>query len=208
MPKKRRTKKQQNQEKVQPDEDSALEDIEVLSDGSGCSSNENDFTTLTSSTGAAYHPPCQQTSKSHYERRPEKDPNDEIIHHLVEMHGTLEKQKCQIDKLTSENDTGKEKLKKFCAQNKSLLLGLGRMKQTNLKGFVSTQIQESLMVESSNNEEKPDSTQPPSNKVYGATGSGARSVIIPCLGVLCKKKKRVRINNDSQPPSAKQHDMP
>ena len=56
------------------------------------------------------------------------------------MHRTLEKQKCQIHKLTSENDAPKEKLKKFHAHNKSLPTGLGHMKQTNLKGFISTHI--------------------------------------------------------------------
>ena len=64
------------------------------------------------------------------------------------------------------------------------------------------------MVESSEDEEKPDSTQPPSNKVYGATGSNAGSGIVPCSGVLHKKKKRARINSDSQPISVKQNDTP
>ena len=52
-------------------DNSDSEEIEVLTDS--CSKNENDFTTLTSSTGTAYHPPNKHTTKSHYGKRGEDD---------------------------------------------------------------------------------------------------------------------------------------
>ena len=48
-------------------DDSDSEEIEVLTDS--CSENENDFTTLTSSSGTAYHPRSKHTAKSRYGKR-------------------------------------------------------------------------------------------------------------------------------------------
>ena len=48
-------------------DDSNLEEIEVLTNS--CSENENDFTTLTSSSGTAYHHPSKHTTKSQYGKR-------------------------------------------------------------------------------------------------------------------------------------------
>ena len=48
-------------------DDSDPEEIKVLTDS--CSGNENDFMTLTSSSGTAYHPPSKHTTKSRYGKR-------------------------------------------------------------------------------------------------------------------------------------------
>ena len=115
------------------------------------------------------------------------------------------KTKKQITKLTSENNKAKEKLKRIHTQNKSPL-DSGRLKETSLKAFASSQLLDSVMVDSLEEDEKyhkqPDSTQPPLNKDHGTTGSDAGSVF-QCSGVVHKKKNRQRINKDSQPPSVR-----
>ena len=60
-------------------DDSNSEEIEVLTDS--CSENENDFMTLTSSTGTAYHPPSKHTTKSHYQKRG----GDDIVRRIDSM---------------------------------------------------------------------------------------------------------------------------
>ena len=80
------------------------------------------------------------------------------------------------------------------------------LKQSKIKSFVSTQIWDSLNLDSSDEEEdngawKPDSTQ------QGATGSDGGSGHIPCSGVVHKKPKRKRIDSELQP-SVKQDNTP
>ena len=107
-------------------DDSDSEEIEVLTDS--CFKNENDFTTLTSSSGTAYHPPSKHTTKSRYGMR---GGDDDIVRWIEMMQCTLQEQKKQINKLTTENSEAKDKLKKLHAHKKPL-------KQSNLKTFLST----------------------------------------------------------------------
>ena len=200
-----------HQTKVPVADESGSDDIEVLLDDS-CSSNENDFTTLTSSHGQAYHPPSRVTSKSRYGK---KSDDDDIIHRIEQMRKTLERQKKQITKLTSENNEAKEKLKNMRSRDTS---PLERLKKTSLKAFTSTNLG-SVLAESSDDAEnypkQPDSTQPHVHKDHGTTGSDAGSVfnkdlsatgsdagsIFQCSGVVRKKNKRQRINSrESEPP--------
>ena len=117
------------------------------------------------------------------------------------MQRTLQKQKKQINKLTTENSEAKDKLKKLRAHKKPL-------KQSNLKTFLSTQ---SVDVDSSDDDaldhdnKIPDSTQPNKDTLDNvATGSNVGSVF-QCSGVVRKQKKWARIDSDS---TMKQHDMP
>ena len=64
--------KQQQQQ--QQDDETSDDDIEIVSDAESCSTNKNNFTTVMSGMGQAYHPPSHHTSKSRYERsKGEKD---------------------------------------------------------------------------------------------------------------------------------------
>ena len=117
------------------------------------------------------------------------------------MQCTLQEQKKQINKLTTENSEVKDRLKKLCAHKKPL-------KQSNLKNFFSTPL---VDVDSSdddtldNDNKIPDSTQPSKDTLDNmATGSDVGSVF-QCSGVVCKQKKWVRIDSDF---TVKQHDMP
>ena len=114
------------------------------------------------------------------------------------MRHTLEKQKRQINKLTSQNNTAKQQIKQISGCK--VQPGVSSLKQSKIKSFVSTQIRESLNLDSSDEEEdigaqKPDSTQ---QGVTG-TGSDAGSGHILCFGVVHKKPKHKRIDSDSQP---------
>ena len=84
------------------------------------------------------------------------------------MRHTLEKQKRQIYKLTSQNNAAKQQIKQI--NERKVQPGVSGLKQSKIKSFVSTQIRDSLNLDSSDEEEdngawKPDSTQ------QGATGS-------------------------------------
>ena len=101
--------KQQQQQ--QQDDETSDDDIEIVSAAESCLTNENDFTTLTSGMGQAYHPPSHHTSKSCYGRsKGEKDATDDVIQRIEEMRHTLEKQKRQINKLTSQNNADKQQI--------------------------------------------------------------------------------------------------
>ena len=100
------------------------------------------------------------------------------------MQRTLQEQKKQINKLTTENSEAKDKLKKLCAHKKPL-------KQSNLKTFVNIP---SVDVDSSDDDaldedhKIPDSTQPTKDTLDNvATGSDAGSVF-QCSGVVHKQK--------------------
>ena len=117
------------------------------------------------------------------------------------MQHTLQEQKKQINKLTTENSEAKDKLKKLRAHKKPL-------KQSNLKTFLSTPL---VDVDSSDDDaldddnKIPDSTQPNKDTLDNmATGSDVGSVF-QCSGVVYKQKKQARIDSDS---TVKQHDMP
>ena len=117
------------------------------------------------------------------------------------MQCTLQEQKKQINKLTTENSEAKDKLKKLRAHKKPL-------KQSNLKTFVNIP---SVDVDSSDDDaldedhKIPDSTQPTKDTLDNmATGSDAGSVF-QCSGVVHKQKKRARIDSES---TVKQTDTP
>ena len=112
------------------------------------------------------------------------------------MRCTLEKQKRQINKLTSQNNAAKQQIKQI--SERKVQPGVSGLKQSKIKSFVSTQIWDRLNLDSSDEEEdngawKPDSTQ------QGATGSNAGSGHIPCSGVVHKKPKCKCIDSESQP---------
>ena len=120
------------------------------------------------------------------------------------MTRTLEKQKGQINKLTSQNNATKQQIKQI--NECKVQPGVSSLKQSKIKSFVSTQIQDSLNLDSSDEEEdngawKPDSTQ------QGATGSDGGSGHIPCSGMVYKKPKCKCIDSELQP-SVKQDNMP
>ena len=187
----------QQQQQQQLDDETSDDDIEIVSDAESCMTNENDFTTLTSGMGQAYHLPSRHTSKSRYRRsKGEKDATDDVIQRIKEMRHTLEKQKRQITKLTSQNNAAKQQMKQI--NERKAQPGVSGLKQSKMKLFISTQIWDSLNLDSSDEEEdngawKPDSTQ------QGATGSDGGSGHIPCSGVVHKKAKRKRIDSESQP---------
>ena len=117
------------------------------------------------------------------------------------MQRTLQEQKKQINKLTTENSEVKDKLKKLRAHKKPL-------KQSNLKTFVNIP---SVDVDSSDDDaldedhKIPDSTQPTKDTLDNvATGSDTGSVF-QCSGVVHKQKKQVQIDSES---AVKQTDMP
>ena len=203
----KKTQGQDSKQQQQQDDETSDDDIEIVSEAESCSTNENDFTTLTSGMGQAYHPPSCHTSQSHYRRnKGQKDATDDVIQRIKEMRHTLEKQKRQINKLTSQNNTAKQQIKQI--SECKVQPGVSGLKQSKIKLFVSTQIQENLNLDSSDKEEdmgawKPDSTQ------QGATGTGsdAGSGHIPCSGVVHKKPKYKRIDSESQP-SVKQDNTP
>ena len=89
--KKKKAAPTKHQGKVPADDELASDDIEVVLDNS-CSSNGNDFTTLTSNTGTAYHPPSKVTTKSRYGRKADQN-DDDIIHRIELMCKSLEKQR-------------------------------------------------------------------------------------------------------------------
>ena len=155
--------------------------------------------------GQAYHLPSCHTSKSCYRRsKGEKDTTDDVIQRIEEMRCTLEKQKRQINKLTSQNNAAKQQIKQI--NERKVQPGVSGLKQSKIKSFVSMQIRDSLNLDSSDEEEdngawKPDSTQ------QGATGSDGGSGHIPCSGVVHKKPKRKHIDSESQP-SVKQDNTP
>ena len=195
------------QQQQQQDDEISDDDIEIVSEAESCLTNENDFTTLMSGMGQAYHLPSRYTSKSHYRRnKGEKDTTDDVIQRIKELRHTLEKQKRQINKLTSQNNAAKQQIKQI--SGRKVQPGVSGLKQSKIKSFVSTQIRESLNLDSSDEEEdmgarKLDSTQ---QGVTG-TGSNAGSGHIPCSGVVLKKPKHKCIDSDSQP-SVKQDNMP
>ena len=115
-----------------------------------------------------------------------------------------EKQKRQITKLTSQNNATKQQIKQI--NERKVQPGVSGLKQSKMKSFVSTQIRDSLNLDSSDEEEdngawKPDSTQ------QGATGSDGGSGHIPCSGMVHRKPKCKRIDSKSQP-SVKQNNTP
>ena len=104
--------KQQQQQ--QQDDETSDDDIEIVSNTESCSTNENDFTTLMSGMGQTYHLPSCHTSKSCCGRsKGEKDATDDVIQRMEEMRHTLEKQKRQINKLTSQNNATKQQIKQI-----------------------------------------------------------------------------------------------
>ena len=116
------------------------------------------------------------------------------------MQRTLQEQKKQINKLTTENSEEKDKLKKLHAHKKPL-------KQSNLKtceypiGSVDSSDDDAL----DEDHKIPDSTQPTKDTLDNvATGSDTGSVF-QCSGVVHKQKKRARIDSES---TMKQTDMP
>ena len=172
-----------------------LEEIEVLTDS--YSKNKNNFMTLTSSTGTAYHSPSKHTTKSRYGKR---GGDDDIVRRIEMMQHTLQEQKMQINKLTSENSEVKAKLKKLCAHKKPL-------KQSNLKNFLSTQLVDIDFSDDDalDDNKIPDSTQPSKDTLDNvATGQRCR-FHFQCSGVVCKQKKWAWIDSNS---TVKQHDMP
>ena len=199
-------KKTQGQDsKQQQDDETSDDDIEIVSDAESCLTNENDFTTLTSGMGQAYNPLSHHTSKSRYGRnKDKKDTIDDVIQRIEEMRHTLEKQKRQINKLTSQNNAAKQQIKQI--NERKVQPGVSGLKQSKIKSFVSMQIQDNLNLDSSDEEEdngaqKPDSTQ------QGVTGSDAGLGHIPCSGVVHKKPKCKCIDSKSQP-SVKQDNTP
>ena len=203
----KKTQGQDSKQQQQQDDETSDDDIEILSEAESCLTNKNDFTTLTLGMGQAYHLPSRHTSKLHYKRnKGEKDTTDDVIQRIEEMRCILEKQKRQINKLTSQNNAAKQQIKQI--SECKVQPGVSGLKQSKTKSFVSTQIQESLNLDSSDEEEdmgawKPDSTQ------QGATGTGSDvgSGHIPCSGVVHKKPKRKCIDSESQP-SVKQDNTP
>ena len=193
----KKTQGQDSKQQQQQDNETSDDDIEIVSDAESCSTNEKDFTTLMSGMGQAYHPPSRHTCKSHYGRnKGEKDTTDDVIQRIEEMRHTLEKQKRQINKLTSQNNASKQQIKQ--KNERKVQPGVSGLKQSKIKSFMSTQIQDSLNLDSSDKEEdngarKPDSTQ------QGATGSDAGSGHIPCSGMVHKKPKYKCIDSESQP---------
>ena len=161
-------------------DDSDSEEIKVLTNS--CSENKNDFMMLTSCTGTAYHPPSKHTTKSRYGKR---GGDDDIIRQIEMMQHTLQEQKKQINKLTTENSEAKDKLKKLCVHKKPL-------KQSSLKTFLSTPL---VDVDSSDenaldDNKIPDSMQPSKDTLDNmATGSDVGSVF-QCSGVVHKQKKK------------------
>ena len=188
------TKKKQTGKAV-ADETSSSEDIEILSDLSGgCSDNENNFSTLTSSWGMSYHPPSKHTSKSKYAK---KDNNDnDIVQCIEDMRRRLEKQKRQIERLTSDNEAAKEKLKKWHTRNAPPAmgkLGHGKHAAASIKGFVGSQLAE--VADSSEDEKmgkQPDST----NK--DGTASDTGSGIFQSSQMPLPYHRRCRIDSDTQ----------
>ena len=195
----------QQQQQQQQDDETSDDDIEFVSDAESCSTNENDFTTLTSGMGQTYHLPSCHTSKSCYGRnKGKKDTTDDVIQRIEEMRCTLEKQKRQINKLTSQNNAAKQQIKQI--NEHKVQPGVNGLKQGKIKSFLSTQIRDSLNLDSSDKEEdngarKPDSTQ------QGATGSNEGSGHIPCSGMVQKNPKHKCIDSESQP-LVKQDNMP
>ena len=186
------TKKKKTLQKKQPEkinDETSSEDIEIVSDNESCSTNENDFTTLTSGTGKAYFPPSKVTSKSRFSRKGHED--DDIIVRIENMRRKLEKQQKKINFLTTENNNAKETLRKLRARNPS---PSGRVPSKDSSSKLFT---ENIVVDSSEEEEKGD-VQADSTQV-AATGSDAGS--IPCSGVVRRKQKRARIDSDSLPQS-------
>ena len=202
----KKTQGQDSKQQQQQQDDEISDDyIEIVSDAESCSTNKNDFTTLTSGMGQAYHLPSHHTSKSCNRRnKGEKDATDDVIQRIEEMRHTLEKQKRQINKLTSQNNTNNQQIKQI--NECKVQPDVSGLKQSKIKSFVRMQIQDNLNLDSSDEEEdngaqKPDSTQ------QGVTGSDAGSGHIPCCGVVHKKPKHKHIDSESQP-SVKQDNMP
>ena len=159
----KKTQGQVSKQQQQLDDKTSDDDIEIVSDTESCLTNKNDFTTLTSVMGQAYHLPSWHTSKSCYGRsKAEKDITDDVIQRIEEMRHTLEKHKRQITKLTSQNNTTKQQIKQI--NEHKVQPGVSGLKQSKMKLFVSMPIWDSLNHDSSDEEEdngaqKPDSTQ-------------------------------------------------
>ena len=188
------TKKKQTGKAV-ADETSSSEEIEILSNLSACSDNENDFSTLTSRWGTSYHPPSKHMSKSKYGKK--DDPDDDIVQRIEDMRRRLEKQKRQIERLTTDNEAAKEKLKKWRTRAEPPAmgkLGLGKPAAVPLKGFVGSQLAE---VADSSEDEKM-GKQPPDSTNKDGTASDAGSGIFPSSQMPPPYRRRRRIDSDTQ----------
>ena len=197
------------------------DEIQEISDDGSCSSNENDFSTLTSTHGTAYHPPSRRTAISKYAAGKSGDEAVELMEKAAsKFQHKIDNQQRTIERLQSENNLAREKLKKLGRQNPeasststSIVAETKKKKGKKggrLLGFAATQILKDADLDQESDDEvmsvdvdeaKPDSTQ---RSVVPAESDGDESVVIPSSQMVAKKKRH-RVDSDT---STKKADTP
>ena len=197
------------------------DEIQEISDDGSCSSNENDFSTLTSTAGTAYHPPSRRTARSKYAGGKTGDEAVELMEKAAsKFQHKIDNQQRTIERLQSENNLAREKLKKLGKQNpEAPSTSMSTVAETKKKkgkkvgkmvGFAATQLLKDADLDQDSADEvmsvdvdeaKPDSTQ---RSVVPGESDGDESVI-PSSQMVAKKKKRQRVDSDT---STKKADTP
>ena len=193
-----------------------------ISDGQSetCSVNENDFTTLTSSDGRAYHPPKRTTVRSKYAAGKSGEEAVELMEQAAsKFQKKIDSQARIISRLTAENLAARDKLKNIDGQStppglattSADIIAAPKKQKGNkakLHGFVSTQFVHDTGLNSDDEEMtvdltpdadgvKPDSTQ--SAKVSVISDDDA---IIPSTQMVAHKK-RLRLDSGASGKSVK-----
>ena len=211
-----------SEDKCDEKTDDEDEVVEVSDDNMSCSSNENDFSTLTSTDGNSYHPPSRRTAKSKYAGGGKS--GDEAVE-LMEKAASkfqhkIDSQQRTIDKLMSENNSACEKLKEFRAHHldapivastsgSTVIETKKKKKQSKIVGFIPTQLLNDGDLGATTDDEvmsideKPDSTQKSVMVPTPAGSDGDESVVIPSTQMV--KKKRQRLDSDM---STRKADIP
>ena len=193
------------------------DEIQEISDDGSCSSNENDFSTLTSTAGTTYHPPSRRTARSKYAGGKTGDEAVELMEKAAsKFQHKIDNQQRTIERLQSENNLAREKLKKLGRQNPEAQSTVAETKKKKGKkggkmvGFAATQLLKDADLNQESDDEvmsvdvdeaKPDSTQ---RSVVPGESDGDESVI-PSSQMVAKKKKRQRVDSDT---STKKADTP
>ena len=193
-----------------------------ISDGQSetCSVNENDFTTLTSSDGRAYHPPKRTTVRSKYAAGKSGEEAVELMEQAAsKFQKKIDSQARIISRLTAENLAARDKLKNIDGQTtppglattSSNIIAAPKKQKGNkakLHGFVSTQFVHDTGLYSDDEEMTVDLTPDADGVKPDSTQSAKASVIsdddaiIPSTQMVANKK-RLRLDSGASGKSVK-----
>ena len=180
-----------------------------------CDSDENQFTTLTGTDGTEYHPPSVKKVPSRYGKKSQSS-GDESLRQLASLKTSMEKQAFEIQKLRSENELARKKLKALKLKNTKVSSKISTSKKSNkssVKDFVAENLCQDLSsdsdieeVEQDNDAQKksdtkPDSTSPKDLKRRSeeSAPSEADQYIQPSQYILGNKRRRIQsVSSDEE----------